>query len=170
MTVGAGEQIVKLKKGSTEIYIESAKVEESIANKVIKVLRPLTKSAQDSKNPGTILVDLKRIEHIFNITGFLSAEPGSGNESYADAKAVKDALVRDILYPSGDIELHYRGYTDKDYGKYYGDSSLVPADTDHVKVIFDKVTITDAGIRKEKSASSPTRYNIILNLTRGKIK
>lgn len=163
-------QAVYLKKGSTTIYIESAKVDEIIVNKVIKVQKPVVKNKQNAKVPGTLLVDLKKIEHVFNIIGFLSNKNGSGNESYASSKAVKQSLIINILFKSGDIELHYRDLVDKDYGDEYNDGN--PASDNHIKTVLDKVSITDASLRADASGDSTgiKRYSLQINLTRGKIR
>ena len=116
-----------------------------------------------------MVIDLKQMTHIFNIQGFLDAGEGSGNESYTDADAVRVALIKNIIYPKGDIELHYRNYKDSDYGTYYGDGSI-GASTDFMRTQLDKLSIMDVALRADEDSTLVTRYQILISLTRGKIK
>jgi hypothetical protein len=168
-------QALYLKKGSTVVYIEASEVDESFGNTLTKVPKPVTKSNQGTRQPGTLIVDLKRIEHLFIITGFLSASAESGNKGSAwsggtmsTAKDVKNALIKDILFSSGDIELHYRNYVDSDYGATYNDGTI--SSSDHIKVALDKFTIKDQILRSDVSAGGTDRFSITISLTRGKIK
>jgi len=182
MTIGAGEQVVKLKKiittgenaGTYEVFIQSAKVEENITDpNLISIERSFIGVDQTTKGAGTLFVKLNRFKHTFNIQGYLSNEDGSGNESYASAKLVKDDLIKYILYGQGDIELHYRDYIDSDYSTVYGDNSTVPGGIDHVKCALSKVSITDASLRADYMSGTTVqvaRYNIDLELFRGKTK
>lgn len=185
MTIAAGKQVVALSKTNattgqvTTVYIEAAKVDEILANKFMKSDRPLVgEENQDTKNTGTMIKDLKKFSHVFNIQGYLSASETSGNAglqwsggdgTMRTTKDVKNALIKDIIYPSGDIELHYRDYKDTDYGEYYG-NKLPDAATDHVKVNIDKLQLTDASLRTDVDSTAVNRYAIQINLTRGKIK
>jgi len=169
-------QAVYLTKGSTTVYIESAKVDELITNAMIKVNMPVTPNKQDTKAPGTLVVDLKKIQHVFNIMGYLSASHDSDNYGGAwsggtmtSAKDVKSALVKDILFSSGDIELHYRDLVDTDYSENYNDNK--PCSSTFVRVSLDKVSITDGSIISDTPTEAGiNRYKIQINLTRGKIR
>jgi len=167
MTTIAGEQAVKLVKGTASgVFIESAKVEEVLVNKVIKVSMPIVDPA--TRSPGALVKDLKRFEHLFVITGFVSASSGSGNEGFGSAKAVKDHLIKNIFYPAGDIELHYRSQADSDYGSKYWDNSL--AKTTYVKVSLDKISFGDDNAVGGQDAAYPPKYKVVMNLFRGKEK
>ena len=159
-------QIVKLSKGETSVYIEAQKVEEILQDNVIKIELPQVSGDQGGdKAPLTFSVGLNRIKHVFNIQGFLSARTGSGNETtYSTAKEVKDALIKNILYPAGSIQLEYRNYVDSDYGSKYGDDSS--AETTYVKTVLDKVSLIDASLRTDASNTEVTRYSIQINLTK----
>lgn len=170
-------QVVYLKKGTTKVYVSSAKVEEVLSNILIKVQRPQSKTTQNSKNPGTLFVDIKKIEHMFNIQGYLDATAISGNAGLSwsggtmtTANHVRLALIKDILYNSGDIELYYRNYKDLDYGSYYGTGESVDGGNDHIKCQLDKINISDVSLRADVSSNAVERYNISLSLTRGKVK
>jgi len=161
-------QLIKLQKGSNYIMIETTKVEESLVNKLIKIQRPVVKGNQNTYNPGTGIVDIKRIEHIFTIDGFISYDENTHIAGVSDATGVKNFFIRNILYPKGEIELFYRNQKDSDYGSYYWNKSA--ASTEHIKTNLDKVTIRDVALRGGDSTNSPKRYGILINLTRGKVK
>jgi len=177
MTTSAGEQVVKLKKtvGGTpyEIFIQSAKVEENVTDpNLITVERAFIGADQTTKGGGTLIVKLNRFKHSFTIQGYLSNEQGSGNESYGSAKEVKDSLIKNILYSQGDIEFHYRDYSDSDYSDYYGDGSTGTSST-YIKCAVSKLSITDASLRADYMSGAvvqTARFNIDLELIRGKIK
>jgi len=177
MTTGQGEQVVKLQKtvdGTTHtVYIMSAKVEENLTNPdLITIERAFIGNDQTTKGGGTLFIKLNRFKHAFDIQGYLSAEQGSGNEKHVTAKAVKDELIKNILYPQGDVEFHYRDYKDTDYSDYYGDNSTGAASS-YVKVQPSKVSITEASTRADYMSGvecRAVRYNIELDLIRGKTK
>lgn len=171
-------QIVNLTKirddGSTTVYIEANKVDEILVNPLIKISMPIP--AVSSKTPETRLLDLKRIAHVFNIDGFLSVSAESGNNgatwsggTMSTAKDVKDALIKDILYLSGNIELRYRNVVDRDYSlKYYDNKDT---STTHVKTLLDKISVQESILRAEdRNSGVVRRYSIKINLTRGKVR
>ena len=169
-------QAVKLVKGGNTVWIEATKIDEDLINTPISFELPVIKDKQDIESPNTLIIDIKKVKHIFTIAGFLSATVESGNSgTYADAKAVRDALIKDILYAKGDIQLYIRGYADSDIsyssdGKYKNQSPAVSFATDHMKVSLIKITITDGGISKSKEADSPERYNITIAFLKGVVK
>ncbi len=182
-------QIVTLVKGSSAVVIQATKVEEIIVNKMIKVIKPITPAS--IKAPGTLIVDLKKLEHVFNIAGFIGSDLGSGNHpadlerttsgepaydsgdtaGYSSAKGVKDSLIKNILYTKGNIDLYYRDLVDSDYSDAYNDG--VATSTTNIKTVLDKVSIQDVVLRADvlSGVTSQARlYPIQLNLTRGKIR
>lgn len=171
MTMSDGDPtVVKLVKGATSIYIDCEKVDEIIANAVTKTPIPLVMGSQDTINPGILAIDLKQMTHVFNIQGMitLASNPGEG---YTSVKEVKDALVTKIIYPKGDIELHYRSYADSNYGSYYASGLLGSnASTTFIRTSLDKVLIGDTILRADTGMNSPEHYKIQINLTRGKIR
>jgi hypothetical protein len=171
-------QVVRLRKNNTGyyVYIEAVSVDESLSNKLIKIPRPITKiGIATGKRPETVLVDLKRLEHNFTITGFISASTDSGNYGLSwsegtitTAKDAKNALIRDILYTSDDIELYYRDYKDSDYITTYTKGG-VASDT-HIKVTLEKVSISDKSDKADAANSKANRYPVSISLIRGRIQ
>jgi len=183
-------QIVTLVKGSYAIVIRSAKVEEILTNELTKIERPVVKSQQGTRTPGTTVSDKKKIVHVFNIQGVIDAEVGGGNNpadyerttsgqpaydsgdtaGYSTAKNVKISLIKNILYPSGDIELYYRDLVDSDYGSTYYDNTA--ASTTHVKVSLDKISIQETSLRVDDrlNTDNALRYDVQINLTRGRTR
>jgi len=176
MTIAAGKQVIALAKGTTTVYLGVQKVEEILSDGSSKIPRPLTKVNQDIKNPGTLIIGLKTINHVFNVTGFLDASAESGNYglswsggTISNADDARKALIKDIIYRGGDIEMHYRNYKDSDYGEYYGTGST-GASTTYVKTYLDKISFIDASTRADDGSTLVHRYLVQLALTRGVVR
>jgi len=136
---------VKLTKGSYTVEIAANKVEEDIQNQnVIKIARPISKANQDTQVPRTLAVDLKRIIHSIYISGFIEAQTISGDDK--TATEAKNILIKEILYPSGAIQLNWRGSKDSDY-----DPS---GSSQYLSVVLEKVKFTDAAVRTETPIGS----------------
>ena len=174
MTTTTGQQVVKLMKTgvASGVFIECEKVEEVISNSLISINRVQSTSVQDTHNPGTQIKDLKDITHSFEIQGYLSARPGSGNEGFGDAYTARNHLITKILYGSAQIQFHYRHYSDIDYGAYFADKSQGVSST-YIAVNVDKISFDDVALRADRVISGVNiayvnRYRVQMSLTRGK--
>ena len=174
MTTTAGQQVVKLMKTgvASGVFIECTKVSEVVSNEMEKISMPYSKASQDVYNPGTLLLDLKKMIHSFSIQGYLSAEQGSGNEGYGDAYTVRNHLIKNIIHGSAQIQLHYRNYVDRDLGNYFADKSQGTSTT-YISVGLDKISFDDVSLRADKTISGiniayVNKYSVQMSLTCGK--
>jgi len=167
---------VKLSKGDYTVEIAAYKVEEDIQNQnVMKLARPIPRGKQDTEVPTTRIVDLKRIIHTIFISGYIEPQEiydeSVGHAVQKTATEAKNALIRYVLYPSGAIQLNWRGSSDSDY-----DPS---GSTTYLSTILEKVKLIDSATRTENFRTSADlvgqygevkRYAIELNLVRGTVK
>lgn len=157
-------------QGITKLRIQVTKITEQIENKFIKIPFPVIGNNQDTKAPKTKYKDLKRLNHIFTVEGFIFAQQNQSasgkyydaniivkgatfsNPTYLTAAEAKNALIFYILYPAGDLNLYWRGLAKQDAAPGTAIGNLMePIDTDRKNEVgFDKLQFIDApGLRKE---------------------
>lgn len=149
---------VILTKGSITVDIAATKVEQDLQNKIIKIQMPVRKSNQDTTAPTTKIVDLKRIEHVITVYGFLLSD------STSTALEKREALVSyttlagghaeapnsiGMLLKSGDITLSWRG--------------------ESITCNFDKIKFIDSSVRDQREGN-PDKYELIMTLTKGAVR
>jgi len=163
-------QVIKLTKGDYTVEIAATKIEEDIQNtKMFKRPIPITKDKQNIRVPITQIVDLKMVTHAFNISGYIEAQTINGDEK--TATEVKNILITKIIYPSGIIQLNWRGSKDSDY-----DPS---GSSQYLSVVLEKVKFIDSSLRAEDKITNadlagqygtPKRYEVNLSLLRGALR
>ena len=182
--------------GKTKIGIEVNSLEEFLENKIIKVPIPTAgKTNQNSKSPQTKYKDLKKINHIISIKGFIYAQQSTNAAGpFYDAEITvkgdttvsltateaKNAFIYYILYPFGDITLFWRGISQDSATPASPLADLTNA-TDTLRsatVVFEKIQFADVPAQiKEFSYSgvvgytntetSPKRYAFNATLVKG---
>lgn len=141
---------LQLTKGATTVNIEVTSLEENLANKMIKIAKPVTRPNQDTVAPSTIIVDLKRIDHQIIIKGWLKTD--SVDTAWAKRNNLIGYSPLGILFKSGDLIISLRGQT------------LYSA------VNFDSIRLSDIGDYQDETTTTPSQIGITLTLTKGAIK
>jgi hypothetical protein len=143
---------------STNTYsFEAQQVKRTIKNKLIKVQKPLTRGNQTGSNdPETMLVDIKKIEDMVMLIGFI---PSQTMGTFKSAIVVFNSLVTDIKRQPGPFTLAYRGIT--------------------LQVCVDQIEQTDSARVSQSyrdstgavvGTDSPQRVELSISFTVGKIR
>ncbi len=149
--------------GQTKLMVTVTKMEEFLENKIIKLPYPvISQSDQNSTVPSTKYKDLKRINHVYTVEGFITLQSSLDGDSALDyydslirvkgakdkltAAQAKNALIYYVLYPYGDITLSWRSIAASASTPATALASLMDAtDTDRsANVVFEKVSFNDS--------------------------
>jgi len=141
---------VWISNGANSVKIVSNKIEQDLKNNMTKIAMPVTAGNQDSKKPSMKILDLKRVEHLITISGFI--EP----QDSLTATQVKNKLIEDVLFAKGECTLKWRGVG----------SAAYSSAANEVSVYIDKIKFTDHALRLQKLTGA-YRYEVIMDLTVG---
>jgi len=149
--------------------IESTQVKRTLKNKIIKVQKPLSKTNQNGSNtPETLLIDLKKIEDMITVIGYIPVQDSSATPSGTISPTFTDStqknsvdvfedMVADFKKVPGPYTLHYKG---KEYS-----------------VLIDQLEHTDRSNRIQSSqvngtqtTNFPQRVDLSISFTVGSVR
>lgn len=149
---------VTITLGSNTYSIEAQQVKRVLKNKLIKVNKPLTRGNQTGSNdPETMLMDIKRIEDMITVQGFIASQTIG---TYKSAVQIFENMVQDFKRQPGPFTLTYRS-----------NSYQVCVDqlehTDSVKRAQNYLNAAGSGVG---GTDSPQRVEVSMSFTVGKLR
>lgn len=144
--------------GTTKLLVEATQVTEAVSNKVISITIPLLGGGQDSGTNLTQNVDLKRIDFIYNITGFIGEQTAPRVDGSPDVKLTalqaKSLLIHKIIYARGPVNLYWRGCTKiHESGDDSGKDAVSPT-TNYAQLMED-----DDALRKTRGIITMAKFD-----------
>ena len=130
---------------TVKVTIATTRVEEVITKLTEKILVPTTKNNQDIETGSKIakIVDLLRVEHRYNVDGFITQDIGTASPESTDV-AIKKTDLKKLLNAGGVLLLNYE-------------------DTD-IDCNFEKLVITEA---TSGGSANVTTYPVKFTVVKG---
>jgi hypothetical protein len=149
--------------------IEATQVKRTLKNKLIKVKKPLSKNNQDGSNtPETLLIDLKKIDDMVTVMGYVSVQDTSSTPSGTIAPTFTDTTQKNSIDVFEDMVA--------DFKKVPGPYTLFYKGKEYT-VLIDQLEHTDRSNRIQtstvnsvKTENFPQRVDIAISFTIGSVR